>query len=70
MDGYLVLADQLGIKRSSARSHVSRAMEKENLGNIEEKKRGGRHHVKVTEEMTEVIADVIGRNQVVTKISE
>lgn len=66
LEDYLVLADQLGIKRASARSIVSRAMKSEDPENIEEKRRGGRHHVKVTEEMREVIADIIGRNPAVT----
>lgn len=66
LEDYLALADQLGIKRASARSIVSRAMKNDDPEHIEEKKRGGRHHVKVTEEMREVIADLIGRNPAIT----
>ena len=66
LEDYLVLAEQLGIKRASARSIVSRAMQNDDPENIEDKKRGGRHHIKVTEEMKEVSADIIGRNPAVT----
>lgn len=65
MVDYLVLAGQFGIKRSSARSIVFRSMKNGDPDNIRDKQRGG-CHVKVNEEMREVIADIIGRNPGVT----
>ena len=63
---YQLLADQLGIKRTTARKIVSNAMKQEDPTNFISNPRGGAHHVKVDEEMREAIANIIGRNPAAT----
>ena len=63
---YQLLADQLGIKRATARKIVADAMKQEEPTNIISRPRGGAHNIKVDEEMREAISGIIGRNPAAT----
>lgn len=65
-EDYQLLADQLGIKRPTARKIVSRAMRLENPEAVGDTQRGGAHNVKVDDEMRNVISDIIGENSAST----
>ena len=69
LEDYQLLADQLGIKRGTARQIISRAMKKEDPEKMEGGRRGGAHHVKVDEEMRTVISSIIGENPAATLIN-
>ena len=66
LSDYQLLADQLGIKRGTARKIVSDAMNREDPELFPEKTRGGAHSVKIDAEMREKISKIIGANSVTT----
>ena len=60
---YLVLADTLGIKRSTARGIVSRYLR----GNrIDERPRGGRNNVKFDDDMRQCLQEIVDENCTLT----
>lgn len=69
LEDYQLLADQLGIKRGTARQIICRAMKNEDPEKIDERRRGGAHHVKVDEEMRAVISSIIGENPAATLVN-
>ena len=62
---YQLLADQMGINRSTARTIISRAMELDEPENFIEKSRGGMRPPKV-EEMRLEVQNILERNSAVT----
>ena len=55
-EDYLIVADTLGINRSTARSIVSRYVRE---GRIEERPRGGPNHVRVDNEMRDCLNEIL-----------
>lgn len=66
LNDYQLLADQLGIKRGTARKIVSDAMKRDDPEDFPEKNRGGAHNVKVDGDMREKISEIIGANAAAT----
>ena len=69
LEDYQLLADQLGIKRGTARQIIARAMRREDPENFDGRRRGGAHHIKVDDEMREAISTIIGENPAATLIN-
>ena len=67
-DDYQHLADQLGIKRDTARKIVARALKQDDPECVE-KQRGGARHVKVDAEMREMISEIIAENPAATLVA-
>ena len=61
-EDYLIVADTLGINRSTARS-VSRYIRE---GRIAERPRGGPNHVRVDNEMRDCLNDILNENCLLT----
>ena len=68
LEDYQLLAEQLGIKPSTARKIVSRAMRMEDPETIGDSTRGEAHNVKVDLEMQEIISEIIGENPAATLV--
>lgn len=66
LEDYQLLADQLGINRSTARSIVSTAMRQDDPELIVNKPRGGPRRIKVDDEMREVVEEILGGNPAIT----
>ncbi|XP_068701076.1 uncharacterized protein [Montipora foliosa] len=62
-EDYLIVADTLGINRSTARSIVSRYVRE---GRIAERPRGGPNHVRVDNEMRDCLNDILNENCLLT----
>ena len=62
-EDYLLVADTLGINRSTARGIVARYIRERR---IREKPRGGRNNVLVDDEMRQCLEDIINDNRVLT----
>jgi len=62
-EDYLLVADTLGVSRSTARRIVARYLRE---GQIEELPRGGRNNVRVDDETRECLEDIINENCVLT----
>ena len=60
---YLVVADTLGVNRSTARGIVARFI-RENR--VDERPRGGRNNVKVNDEMRQCLDDILEENPMLT----
>ena len=60
---YLVIADTLGVNRSTARGIVARFI-RENR--VDERPRGGRNNVKVNEEMRQCLEAILEENPMLT----
>ena len=60
---YLVVADTLGVNRSTARGIVARFL-RENI--VDERPRGGRNNVKVKEEMRQCLEEILEENPMLT----
>ena len=60
---YLVVADTLGVNRSTARGIITRYI-RENR--VHERQRGGRHNIKVNEEMRQCLEDILSENPMLT----
>ena len=65
-EDYQLLADQLGINRSTARSIVSIAMRQPDPENITNRARGGAMRVKVDDEMRRTVEEILGENAAIT----
>ena len=63
-DDYLLVADTLGVNRSTARGIVARYGIRE--GRIRERPRGGRNNLLVDDEMRQCLKDIINENCVLT----
>jgi len=66
LQDYQLLADQLGINRSTARTIVSTAMRQPDPENIINRPRGGARVVKVDDDMRLLIEDILSRNPAIT----
>ena len=62
-EDYLIVADTLGINRSTARSIVSRYVRE---GRIVERPRGGPNHVRVDNEMRDCLNEILNENCLLT----
>ena len=62
-EDYLIVADTLGINRSTARSIVSRYVRE---GRIAERPRGGPNHVRVDNEMRDCLNEILNENCLLT----
>ena len=62
-EDYLLVADTLGVNRSSARSIVARYIRE---GRINERPRGGVNNIRVDEEMRDCLDDIINKNCLLT----
>ena len=62
-EDYLLVADTLGVNRSTARGIVARYIRE---GRIRERPRGGRNNVLVDDEMRQCLEDIINENCVLT----
>ena len=62
-EDYLVVADTLGVNRSTARCIVARYIRE---GRIQERPRGGRNNVRVDEEMRDCLEEIINENCLLT----
>ena len=62
-EDYLIVADTLGINRSTARSIVSRYVRE---GRIAERSRGGLNHVRVDNEIRDCLNEILNENCVLT----
>ena len=62
-EDYLVVADTLGVNRSTARCIVARYIRE---GRIQERPRGGRNNVRVDEEMRACLEEIIKENCLLT----
>ena len=62
-EDYLLVADTLGVNRSTARGIVARYIRE---GRIRERPRGGRNNVRVDDEMRECLEEIINENCVLT----
>ena len=62
-EDYLLVADTLGVNRSSARSIVARYIRE---GRINERPRGGANNIRVDEEMRDCLDDIINKNCLLT----
>ena len=60
---YLIVAGTLGVNRSTARGIVSRYVRE---GRITERPRGGPNHVRVDNEMTDCLNDILNENCLLT----
>ena len=58
-EDYLLVADTLGVNRSSARSIVARYIRE---GRINERPRGGANNIRVDKEMRDCLDDIINEN--------
>ena len=56
---YLIVADTLGVNRSTGRGIVARYIRE---GRIHERPRGGRNHVRVDDEMRDCLEEIINEN--------
>ena len=63
---FIAVADILGIKRSSARNIVSKAMRKDDPEQVTEGSRGGARYAKVDDEMRAFLELALGRNPAIT----
>ena len=66
LENYQLLADQLGINRSTARSIVSQAMRQPDPEAIENRPRGGARGIKMDEEMRAAVEDILSGNAGIT----
>ena len=62
-EDYLIVADTLGVNRSTARSIVSRYVRE---GRIAERPRGGPNHVRVDNEMRDCLNEILNENCLLT----
>ena len=62
-EDYLLVADMLGVNRSTARGIAARFIRE---GRIRERPRGGRNNVLVDDEMRQCLEDIINENCVLT----
>ena len=62
-EGYLLVADTLGVNRSTARGIVARYIRE---GRIRERPRGGRNNVRVDDEMRDCLEEIINENCLLT----
>ena len=62
-EDYLLVADTLGVNRSTARGIVARYIRE---GRIAERPRGGRNHVRVDAEMRDCLNDILNENCLLT----
>ena len=62
-EDYLIVADTLGINRSTARSIVSRYVRE---GRIAKRPRGGPNHVRVDNEMRDCLNEILNENCLLT----
>ena len=62
-ENYLLLADTLGVNRSTARGIAARYIKE---GRITERPRGGRNNMLVDDEMRQCLEDIISENCVLT----
>ena len=62
-EGYLLLADTLGVNRSTARGIVARYIRE---GRIRDRPRGGRNNLRVDDEMRDCLEEIINENCVLT----
>ena len=62
-EDYLLVADALGVHRSTARSIVARYLRE---GRVAERPRGGRHNVRVDKEMKDCLSGIINENCLLT----
>lgn len=62
-EDYLLVADTLGVHRSTARGIVANYIRE---GRIQERPRGGRNHVKVDDEMKACLSEIINENSLLT----
>ena len=58
-EGYLMVADTLGVNRSTARGIVAWYIRE---GRIRERPQGGRNHVRVDDEMRDCLEEIINEN--------
>ena len=64
-EDYLLVADTLGVNRSTARGIVARFIRE---GRIHELARGGRNNIRVDEEMQDCLEQIINENSVLTLV--
>ena len=62
-EDYLLVADMLGVNRSTARGIVARYIRE---GRIQERPRGGRNNVRVDDEMRDCLEQIINENCLLT----
>ena len=62
-EDYLLVADTLGVNRSTARGIVARYIRE---GRIRERPRGGRNNVRVDDEMRDCLEEIINENCLLT----
>ena len=62
-EDYILVADTLGVNRSTARSIVARYIRE---GRIAERPRGGRNNVRVDNEMRDCLNDILNENCLLT----
>lgn len=65
-EDYVQVADTLGINRSSARSILSKALKLDDPEELEEKRRGGPHNIKVDDQMKAAMSEILDRNPTIT----
>ena len=66
LEDYQLLADQLGINRSTARTIVSTAMRQPDPEAIDNRPRGGAHGTKVDDEMRAAVEDILSGKASIT----
>ena len=62
-EDYLMIADTIGVNKSTARSIVTRYVRE---GRIAERPRGGPNHVRVDNEMRDCLNDILNENRLLT----
>ena len=60
---YLLVADTLGVNRSTARGTVTRFVRE---SRVRKRQRGGRHNIKVNEEMRQCLEEILNENPMLT----
>ena len=60
---YLLVADTLGVNRSTARGIVTRFVRE---SRVHKRQRGGRHNIKVNEEMRQCLEEILNENPMMT----